>query len=278
AALKALAVLGAGRHVPAVLDALVAAGDDGVRRSAERALVSIGPRVSRGGSPHPPRADTPLEGNAAGTETRRAPGFTAAFVRQVVRAMGDADATARCALLRVLGAAPTDRGLAAARQALGAGEEAVRETAIRVLASWPSTAAAADLLAVARDAEATKPRILALRGYIRLAGRVQDPAERARMVGRALSAAERVQERRLALAALAEVPTTEALPLALAHMEEASLRNEAAAAVVGIAEGISADHPAEARAGLQAVLRAVEAGRLRQRAERLLERLGEGGR
>ena len=249
AALKALAVLGGEAHVPAILDALVAAGNEGVRRSAARALVSIGP----------------------GAEAGR-------FVPRVVGAMEKAGPEARCALLRVLSAAATPRGLSAVRQALGAGEEAVRETAVRVLADWPGTAAAADLLAIARGAEETKHRVLALRGYIRLAGREEKVAERTRMVGRALSAAERVEERRLALAALAEVPTPEALRLALAHMEEASLRSEAAAAVLGIAEGIAAEHPADARAGLEAVLRAVEAGRLRQRAERLLERLREGGR
>jgi len=142
------------------------------------------------------------------------------------------------------------------------------------MADWPGTAAAADLLAIAKGAEATKHRVLALRGYIRLAGRVEKVAERARMAGRALSVAERVEERRLALAALAETSTPEALRLALAHMGEESLRDEAAAAVVVIAEGIADEHPREAKDALEAVLRAIEAGRLRQRAERAIEKLG----
>ena len=65
-----------------------------------------------------------------------------------------------------------------------------------------------------------------------------------------------------------------ALPVALAHLEDAALVGEAAAAVVGVAEGIAESHPEEAKAALEAVLRVTEMVRLRERAERLLGRLG----
>ena len=245
AALEALAVLGGAPHVAAVLESLLVAEADAVRRSAEGALAAIGPRAE---------ADR--------------------FVSQVVDAAEKAGPDARCALVRVLGEVPTGRGLAAVRQAMRADEAAVGEAAIRVASAWPTAAPAPDLLAVAHEAESAKHRILALRGAVGLAGRMDEEAARVEMLDRALAAAERVEERRLALAALADVPVLEALPIALKWMAQTPLRDEAAAAVVAVAEGIAADHPADARAALEAVLEATEAPRLRERAERLLERLG----
>ncbi|MFO8014826.1 MAG: HEAT repeat domain-containing protein [Phycisphaerae bacterium] len=282
AALEALAVLGGERHVPAILAALVQAKHGEVRRSAETALAAIGARASRGGSKpgpsdaegHRPRAEITEASSAAGTETRRASDGARRFVAQVGGAMEMAGPEARCTVLRVLGAVPTARGLSAVRQAMRDEEEAVRLSAVRVASDWPTAAPAPDLLAVAHEAESAKARILALRGVVRLAGRVADPAARTRLLGRALAAAERVQEKRLALAALGEVASPEALAVALAHLEDASLAGEAAAAVVGVAEGIADAHPAETKAALEAVLEATEAPRVRERAGRLLGRIG----
>ena len=249
AALEALAVLGGPRHVPAVLGVLVETANGEVREAAETALTAIGTR----------------------SQTDR-------VVPQVVRAMEDAGPAGRCALLRVLGEAPTEVGLSAVRQAMRDEDEAVRLAAVRVASAWPAAAPAPDLLAVAHEAEEAKVRILAVRGVIRLTGRMEDPAARTRLLGRALAAAERVQEKRLALAALAGVPAPEALAVALSHMQEPSLVDEAAAAAVGVAEGIAETHPAEARRALEAVLESTEAARIRERAGRLLGRLEEGGR
>jgi hypothetical protein len=245
AALEALAVLGGAPHVPAVLQTLVETEREDVRRSAAEALAAVGRRA---------QADP--------------------FAARVVEAMERAGPDARSALVRVLGEVPTPRGLSAVRQAMADEEAAVRLTAVRVASDWPTAAPAPDLLAVAHEAASAKARILAVRGVVRLAGRVDGPAARTRLLARALAAAERVQEKRLALAALGEVSSPAALAVGLAHLEDAALVGEAAAAVVGVAEGIAETHPAEARRALEAVLRATEMARLRERAERLLGRLG----
>ncbi len=299
AALKALAILGGERHVPALLDALVGAEEPGVREAAEGALAAVGARVSRGGPPGPPRIGAASAVGAvgqeahraahpvwctAGTETRREQDVTAAFVSRVVGAMEKAGPDARSALLRALGRVPAPEGLEAVRRAVRDTDGAVREAAVRVLADWPAAAAADDLLAVARGAgpngirtEVRKHRVLGLRGYIRRAGRAETPAARVAMYRQAMEAAERPEERRLALAGLATVASPRALALAREWMKRETLRAEAAAAVVAIAERIGRDHPREAGAALEAVLEALEEGKLRDRAERVLQRLRRPG-
>jgi len=244
AAARALAILGGEAHMPALLGTLRAAEDTGVRQATQGALARIARRSDAG-----------------------------RFTGQVIAAMNGAGAEARTALVRLLGQAPTAQGLEAVRRAVRDPGAAVRETAVRVLADWPGTAAADDLLAIARKAEERKHRALALRGYIRRAGEAEAPAARVAMYRRALEAAERVQEQRLALAGLATVASPRALDLARMWMKREPLRAEAAAAVVAIAERIGRDHPVEAEAALEAVLERVAVGNLRARAERVLRDL-----
>jgi len=244
AAARALAILGGEAHMPALLGTLRTAEDTGVRQATQGALARIARRSDAG-----------------------------RFTGQVIAAMNGAGAEARAALVRLLGQAPTAQGLEAVRRAVRDPGAAVRETAVRVLADWPGTAAADDLLAIARKAEERKHRVLALRGYIRRAGEAEAPAARVAMYRRALEAAERVQEQRLALAGLATVASPRALDLARTWMKREPLRAEAAAAVVAIAERIGRDHPVEAEAALEAVLERVAVGNLRARAERVLRDL-----
>jgi len=244
AACRALAILGGAGHAAPLIATLCKPADEAAGRAAEGALAAIGER----------------------TDADR---FTAA----VLAAMDGSRIPARAALVRLLGAAPTEAGLAAAREAVRSEAPEVRLAAVRVLADWPGTAAADDLLAVARGAGEAKHRILAVRGYVRLAGRVDAAKQRVAMYGRALAAAERVAEKRLALAGLAEVASPAALDLAMQWTGDAALAREASAAVVGIAAGLAPSRPAEARAALEAVLANLDDGKLRTRAERVLERL-----
>ena len=244
AVLGALAILGDARHVPAILDVLRKTADDGVRGAAGRALVRIAQRVD-----------------------------ACEVAEPAIAALAGAGDNATAALLAVLVEAPTAEALETVRRAVRSGNETVRGQAVRALAAWPGVAAAADLLALAVKAPESKHRILALRGYIRVAGEEQPAEKRVAMYRRAIGVAERASEKRLALARLAGVPSPLALGLALDVTGDETLRREAAAAVVGIAEGIAASHPGEAKAALEAVVDGLGGGKLRERAERLLHRL-----
>ena len=245
AASRALAVLGGEGQVAALLAVLVRTEDEGVRGQAERALECIGRR----------------------SEAER-------FAGRIIDALREAGAGARAALVRLLADAPTPGGLAALRSALEDGDAGVRESAIRALGDWPSAGVADDLMRVAREGRTAKERILAVRGAIQQAGRSdRPPAEAVALYRQALNAAERPEERRLVLAGLAEVPALEALAMALATMKGGVLREEAAAAVISVAERVAGDHPVDAATALEAVLEVVTSGRLRERAERLREQL-----
>jgi len=246
AACRALAVLGGEGQAAALLGLLVRTGDAGVREGAEAALAAIAHRSDASG-----------------------------FTRQVLGAMPGAGADARAALVRLLAEAPTPAGLEAVRSALEDTDARVRESAIRALGTWPAESATDGLLGVARSGETEKERILAVRALVQQAGRPgRAAADAVALYRQALNAAERPQEKRLALAGLAGVPAPAALALAMDVMTAGSLREEAAAAVIAVAEGIAADHPAEVRQAMEAVLGVVKSDRLRERAERLRQRLG----
>ena len=195
----------------------------------------------------------------------------------VVAACARASGAGRQALWRILGRLGGPRALEVLRAALRDPDEEARKEAVRALSLWPDVGAAEDLLALARGGSGQALPVLALRGYIRLAGLAKDrPAEAVRMFRTALETARRADEKRLALGGLGEVPDPEALKLAVPFLEDPELKNEAAAAVVAIGKEISKRHPEEVRAALEKVTATLQSGPALQQALSLLGRLTTG--
>ncbi|MBN1673778.1 MAG: hypothetical protein JXR37_22210 [Kiritimatiellae bacterium] len=103
--------------------------------------------------------------------------------------------------------------LEAVRAALADPDADVCDAAVRALADWPSPAPLDDLLKLAESAPGELHRVLALRGYVRLVARPGSRAveESLSMYGAALAAADRLEEKKLILAAIGKVPAPEAL-------------------------------------------------------------------
>jgi hypothetical protein len=81
--------------------------------------------------------------------------------------------------------------------------------------------------------------VLALRGYIRLAGLAKDrPAEALKMYQAALENAKRTDEKRLVLSGLGEIKDVAALNMVEPLIDDAALKEEACAAAVGIGRDI----------------------------------------
>ncbi|MFP4055746.1 MAG: HEAT repeat domain-containing protein [Candidatus Brocadiia bacterium] len=245
-ALKALGQVGSEQTLPALVKLLLEPPSDRDRQEAERAIQAV----------------------------CRDAADRAKCVPPLLEGLSKADVPARCALLGQLGRLGGPKALQAVRDALDDANARVQEAALRSLAQWPDPAPMADLLGLAKTAEKPNHRILALRGYIRLAGLARkSPPQKLAMYRQAMEAATRDDEKKLALGGVGDLGHPAALDVALSCLGDEALRREAAAAVVKIADAIKAKHKQEARAALQKVIAAAKDKRLRQQAQKVLKQV-----
>lgn len=243
-AMNALGVLADAQALPALVKLLVEAKADDERANAERAVVAACRRI-------------------ADPEAATAP---------VLAALPGPNAPVRCALLRVLAKVPSAKGLETLRAGVRDADAAVKDAAIRGLADWPHGPAMPDLLAVARTAESPVHKVLALRGFIRLAALPSDrPAEQcARLFADAMALATTPDDKKLVLAALANVNHKTALDLAMASLSDPAIEVEAAAAAVQIAKNLRKTDRDLAKAALQKIVEVCKTPAARQTAESAL--------
>jgi hypothetical protein len=100
----------------------------------------------------------------------------------------------------------------------------------------------------------------------------REPAETLSMLQKAMTLAERPEEKRLVLAGMADVPHLDALRMVEPYVNEEALRDEAAIAVLSVAQAVSAEHRDEALAAIDRV-RALPAGSdaVRKKADQVVE-------
>jgi len=197
-----------------------------------------------------------------------------AGAEQLAASLGQAGAEVKAAIVRALGRIGGPKALAAVRTVVADSDANVRDTAVRVLAEWADPAAAPDLLAIAKTSQDRKQQILALRGYIRLIGVGDLPADqKLAMCKEAIALADRDEEKKLVLGALGGVPSAEALAMAVPYLDGA-MKDEAAVAAVAIGEKIvDGNKPAVAEA-MKKVLQATQNADVKKRAEEVLKRAG----
>ena len=137
-----------------------------------------------------------------------------------------------------MGAATGDsNALKLVRDAMESGNRKLYARALRALAKWPNESAAEDLLRQARSASEMVDRIVALRGYIRIAGMETAGlrgAERMEMFKTAVGLAKRNEEKKAVLAILPRYPYPQAMALAERLRQDRTLAAEANAAIVKI--------------------------------------------
>lgn len=253
---------------------LTANDDASVRQEAYGALgvlagqAELGMLVALAVKPKDTADRAAIEG-ALGTAFRRT-GDAKKCADVVLAALGGAPADAKPTLLRLLGVAGTPEAFQAVRAALGQDDAAIRDAAVRTLAEWPSGSAAEELLQLARTAPVAAHKILALRGYVRLAGLSDNPTA---MYTRALELAERTEDKRLVLAGLGTASSSEALQLVEKHLNDAALQAEAAAAIVQIAGRLKESDATRAKAALKNVLAISKDAAVRGQAQEVINEL-----
>ena len=164
--------------------------------------------------------------------------------KQLVAAMSQAPVSAQCALLEILGAMGGSEALAAMGRAAREPNPEKQDVASRLLGEWMTVDAAPVLLDVASTATDAKYETRALRGYIRLVRQFTLPdTQRAEMCRAALKAAKRDAEKKLVLEVLERYPSLDMLKLATEAAKTPSLKPEAVAASLTIAQKLGVKSP-----------------------------------
>jgi len=176
----------------------------------------------------------------------------------------------------VLGRLGGAKALDAIRAARAAADADVQDAAIRALGKWEDAQVVDDLLQIAQTGSEQTHRVLALRGYVRLVRlpSEREPAETLSMLQKAMTLAERPEEKRLVLAGIADVPHLDALRIIEPYVSEEMLRDEAAIAMLSVAQGVSAEHRDEALATIERI-RALpaESDAVRKKADQVLKHI-----
>lgn len=234
------------RRIAAAVDALIPAADDADAEIRSLALAALGATVGQDKlavliapvvAPKNP-ADTEAAQQALRTACVRMPDGEAC-AGQLVAAMSQASLPAKSAILNILGAMGNRTALDAVGAAAKSDNPELQDLASRLLGEWMTVDAAPVLLDLAKTAPEAKYQVRALRGYIRLVRQftVPDP-KRAEMCREALAAATRDPEKKLVLEVIARYPSLDMLRLAVEAGKTPSLKTDAAAAALAIAEKI----------------------------------------
>jgi len=202
-----------------------------------------------------------------------------ATAAKLLAAMRDAPAETQATLLELVKEVGGAKALAGVAAAARSSDEAMRDLGSRLLGEWMDTTAAPVLLDLAKTSAEDKYKVRALRGYLRIVRQFDVPeGERIDMCEAALKAAERPEEKKLALEVLGRYPTAQGLSLAAEGVRDPALRGEAGAAAVAIAEKIVKQEPAAVADAMKQVIAAGgdpkvvgRAKALLQQAERILE-------
>lgn len=160
-----------------------------------------------------------------------------AVAGKLIASLDKARPPQKAILLRVLAVVGGPEALKAVHASVDSSDADVRAAAIRALSTWKSVDAAPHLLALAREAKSPSDRTLFLRGYLGLAARGDVPIEqRLDMARQAAGIVQNEGEKRLLLSTLSGTGSPQAVPLITPYLDDVAVRQEAALAIVGIAE------------------------------------------
>jgi Tfp pilus assembly protein PilW len=244
AALESAKVLAGEAQAPALVGSVKSAKDDAERKAAEEALLAVCGR---------------------GREKCAAP---------LVAGFSGADVASKMVLLRAMGRAGGPQTLRAVQAATKDADASVQDEAVRVLAGWSDASVAPELLALAKTSTNQKHQILALQGYVRLAGEQPTDDAKVKMLTEAMGLAKRPDDKKLVLGALSNVQTVESLRLVVPCLGDAALAEEASAAAVKIAGKVAGSAKDLTRDAMQKVLQQSKNDKVRKEAEDILKKVG----
>ena len=193
-----------------------------------------------------------------------------------MEALSKAGPAVKPALLRTLRVTGGPDAVKAVRDAVSDADKEVHATAVRVLSGWTSADAAPVLLELAKNSSEPVDKLLALRGYLGIALQRNVAAQdRLAICRQALPIIQREEEKRMLLGALGSVASAESLDLIVPYLDNPSVKAEAVAAVMAVAEKRQKNQDAgAAKKALEKVVKvAVDDPAVRKRAKELLKQM-----
>ncbi|MCX6997778.1 MAG: HEAT repeat domain-containing protein [Kiritimatiellaeota bacterium] len=183
-----------------------------------------------------------------------------------------ASPAAKASIVDLAAAAGSPAALEVERKALKSGDKELYGKAVRALAAWGNATAAGDLLELARNAPADVDRLLALRGYIQLAGTEKfklHPGERMELFKKAGALAKRADEKKMIISGLMLAGSADALNMTGAYWDDSAVRAEAELTADQLMDELKQKNPAEVKA-LAGKLQASKNAALANKARKIL--------
>lgn len=175
-------------------------------------------------------------------------------------------------LYQILGRLGDPDSLDFLRKGLQAENAELQEAAFRGLTEWPGSEVMAEMKRWTAEGKTDSHRVLAFRAYVRMIRQSELSNDRkAAALSEALGLAPRSEDKKIVLAALAEVPCEQTLSAAVGCLAEESIRPEAQAAVLAICQKTAADHPERCRDALEKLLASSPAEQVEKAARELLK-------
>jgi HEAT repeat protein len=194
------------------------------------------------------------------------------LIEQICKAVSNAAAPNRLALLRVLKATNGAKALDAIRTATGDSDTQVADEAVSLLCGWATPDALGDVMKIAAKSSSQRHRILAIRGALRLIP-MQNASvgQKLGQIGAIVPRITRNEEKKLLLGALGAIESAEALGIVEPYLDDAATKDEAALAAVSIGEKVVARNPKEVQQVMNTVIKATTNEEVLKRARQLLK-------
>lgn len=235
AAFRAAEVLATADQAGALVECMCGAATDSERRAAEGAVIDLSRRARQ------------------------------SVLEAILRHWTEATSAARVSLLQCLAATPGSEALAKVVESVSGDPGQLQDEAVAVLASWEDPAAAAPLLELARKTSNPSHHAAALRGLVRLASGDERRRANAALLTETWKLTNTPDEQRVVLGALGGAADLKALQVAVAALDQAAVREEAAIAAVLVAERLARAHPEECAAALRKVAARIDDPALKER-------------
>ncbi|MHC1766611.1 MAG: HEAT repeat domain-containing protein [Verrucomicrobiia bacterium] len=239
AAFRAAEVLATADQAGALVECMCGAATDSERRAAEGAVIALSRRAKH------------------------------SVLDVLLRHWPEATSAARVSLLQCLAATPGSEALAKVVESVKGGPGQLQDEAVAVLASWEDPAAAAPLLELARETSNPSHHAAALRGVVRLASGDERRRGNAALLTETWKLTNTADEQRVVLGALGGAADPKALQVAIAALDQAAVRDEAAIAAVLVAERLARSHPEECAAAMRKVAERSDDPALKERIKAL---------
>lgn len=231
ASLIALKSLAGPAELPKLIAINKSAKDDAVRDAAENAIVGVSTRSAREAQ----------GGEAALAELKQA-----------------TDSALKISWIKILVTIGYTNALPEILAVTRDANSPAAKFAIEQLASWPDPTPIEPLFAIAKSASDAGLRKAAMSSAVRLATTAAEEKQRPESVivkwfQRANDSAQTLEERRMILSGLGRVKHIESFRLLAPYLDDKTLHNEAAAAVLQIAAAVAPSDPAAVGAALQKI-------------------------